>query len=336
MVAEDFILAKRKSWERLTDLTKGAQSNIVGLSAADLQELGRLYRQTTSDLAQARRDYPGHPVTVYLNDLVAQGHSAIYREQISSSTAKIKHYFAVLLPQTFRQTLPFTLIAFLVFLIPALVGAVIAAGDPNAGVALMPGLEGAVDDMRVGREWWLDINTDGQGGSAAFILTNNISVSFRAFIGGLSIGLFTLYILYQNGLMLGILSGAAHNLNFSSNLWGFVAAHGVVELSIIFISGGAGLQLAWAILHPGLLSRRAALVAAARRTFILAGAIVIFLIAAGLIEGFISPSNLPFWVKLSVAIGSGAAFYSYLFLAGRNAPAEDDGQLLSIIRIEQA
>lgn len=335
MVAEDFILAKRKSWERLTDLIKGAQSNIVALNAADLQELGRLYRQTTSDLAQARRDYPGHQLTVYLNDLVAQGHSAIYREQISSSTAKIKHYFAVLLPQTFRQTLPFTLIAFLVFLIPALVGAVIAAGNPDAGVALQPELQPTIENMRIGHEWWQDIN-DGNSGSAAFILTNNISVSFKAFIGGLSLGLFTLYILYYNGLMLGIVSGAAHNLNFSSNLWGFVAAHGVVELSIIFISGGAGLQLAWAILNPGLLTRRAALVAAARRTFILAGAIVIFLIAAGLIEGFISPSSLPFWVKLSVSIGSGLAFYSYLFLAGRTAPVEDDGQLLSIIRIEQA
>ncbi|HEY1016372.1 MAG TPA: stage II sporulation protein M, partial [Herpetosiphonaceae bacterium] len=203
MVAEDFILAKRKSWERLTDLIKGAQSNIVALNAADLQELGRLYRQTTSDLAQARRDYPGHQLTVYLNDLVAQGHSAIYREQISSSTAKIKHYFAVLLPQTFRQTLPFTLIAFLVFLIPALVGAVIAAGNPDAGVALQPELQPTIENMRIGHEWWQDIN-DGNSGSAAFILTNNISVSFKAFIGGLSLGLFTLYILYYNGLMLGI------------------------------------------------------------------------------------------------------------------------------------
>jgi uncharacterized membrane protein SpoIIM required for sporulation len=332
MVAEDFITAKRTTWERLTQLTRSAQSNIIGLEASELQELGRLYRQATSDLAQARRDYPGHPVAIYLNDLVAQGHSAIYRER-STAVSKLKDYFLILLPRTFRETLPFTLAAFLVFLIPALVGWIIAARDPNQGLALMPELTPAVENIRSGHEWWRDIN-DQNGGNAAFILTNNISVSFRAFIGGLSVGIFTIYLLYFNGLMLGVLSGAAQNLGFADNLWSFIIAHGVVELSIIFLAGGAGFQLAWAILRPGLLSRRTALLAAARRAFILSGAIIMFLILAGLIEGFISPTYLPLWVKIAVALISGGGMYGYLFLAGRHVTSTPNSDDSSIIRIE--
>ena len=38
---------------------------------------------------------------------------------------------------------------------------------------------------------------------------------------------------------------------------------------------------------------------------------------AGLIEGFISPSDLPLWVKLTVSIGTGIALYAYLLGVGR-------------------
>jgi uncharacterized membrane protein SpoIIM required for sporulation len=334
MVAEDFINAKHTHWERLTQLIRAAQSNIVALQATDLQELGRLYRQATSDLAQARRDYPGHPVTVYLNDLVAQGHNAIYRER-STAVSKIRDYFLDLLPRTFRETFLFTVAAFLFFAIPAAVGWVIAARDPNQGLALMPEMSGPIADMRVNHEWWRDLNEDNASG-ATVILTNNIYVSFQAFIGGLSVGIFSIYALYRNGLMLGVLSGAAQNLGFDDNLWGFVIAHGVVELSIIFLAGGAGLQLAWAILRPGLLSRRAALVAAARRAFVLSGAIIMFLILAGLIEGFISPSFLPVWFKIMVAIVSGGAMYSYLFFTGRKRSRGHKPEEISILRLEQA
>ena len=327
MVAEDFILAKQQAWDRLDQLVSRAQSNIVVMQPHELQELGRLYRQATSDLARARRDYPGHPMTVYLNDLIAQSHNAIYREQGNPVTG-IRYYFAVQLPRAFRQTLPFTLAALLIFMIPMVVGWVIAAQDPNKGLDLMPELKYVVQDMRANERWWENINDD-NAGSAALILTNNISVAIRAFVGGLSLGLFSVYVLYFNGLMLGVVGGAAQNIGFSDTLWNFVIAHAVVELSIIIIAGGAGLSLAWSILRPGLLSRRQSLRQAAQRAFHLSGAIVLFLIVAGLIEGFISPSALPFWFKATVAVVSGALMYAYLFLAGRATPVVPQQDQLS-------
>jgi uncharacterized membrane protein SpoIIM required for sporulation len=91
----------------------------------------------------------------------------------------------------------------------------------------------------------------------------------------------------------------------------------VIELSVIIIAGGAGLQLGWAVARPGLITRRAALVLAARRAVRLILGCALLLVVAGLIEGFISPSDLPLTVKLAVAVLSGVALYAYLLLAGR-------------------
>ncbi len=317
MLAEDFIAHNRHGWERLTALMNRAQSSITDLSADELRELGHLYRQATSDLAVARRDFGGHAVCDYLNDLVARAHSMIYRGR----GARMRHmldFFTTTFPRAFRATWGYTLASFLMFLLPALVGFGIAYRDPEALALIIPGIEGVIADIRAEREWWKSMNEQGRAASASLIMTNNIRVSFLAFAGGVLFGTLTLYVLALNGILLGGVAGAAQLFGFANNLWGFVAAHGVIELSVIFIAGGAGLQIGWSILRPGLLTRRAALVVAARRAVQLLLGCVPLLVIAGIIESFISPSDLPLAFKLSVALGSGILLYGYLILAGRD------------------
>jgi uncharacterized membrane protein SpoIIM required for sporulation len=92
----------------------------------------------------------------------------------------------------------------------------------------------------------------------------------------------------------------------------------VLELSIIFMAGGSGLMLGWAMLRPGLMRRRDALTAAARDAVKLLLGAVPMLVVAGIIEGFISPAeNIPAMFKWMVGILSGVIFYLYLFFAGR-------------------
>ena len=317
MLAEEFIARKKTAWERLGALLgKSQAAGLTTLSAEELNELGRLYRSTTSDLAVARRDFPGHRVAEYLNSLAARAHAAIYQSRPARGRT-IWQFFTTAFPRAFRETWPYTLASFLMFLLPALVSFVISYRDPSAGAALMPGLSGAIEDIRNGTEWWQKINDDGRANSASLIMTNNIQVAILAFTGGILMGTLTLYALVQNGLMLGVLAGAAQSLGFAGNLWGFIAAHGVIELSVIFIAGGAGLQLGWSLFRPGLLTRRAALSVAAHRAMVLLLGCIPLLVIAGTIEGFISPSSLPLAIKLLVALASGVALYSYLLLSGR-------------------
>jgi uncharacterized membrane protein SpoIIM required for sporulation len=317
MLPEDFITRKRPSWQQLTALLdKTNLGGLAALSAEDLLELGRLYRTATSDLAVARRDFATHRVVEYLNGLVARAHGTVYQGRAASRRGLVT-FFSQTFPRTFRATWLYTLAAFLMFFLPALVGFIVAEHDPAAGVALYPDAESVVQDIKLGNEWWLNINTGGRSSSAAMIMTNNIRVAILAFAGGMLLGTLTLYVLVQNGLFLGIIAGAAQAYGFSPNLWGFVAAHGAIELSVIFIAGGAGLQLGWSVLRPGLITRQAALRMAARRAAYLILGCMPLLIIAGLIEGFISPSALPITLKLAVSFTTGVALYSYLILAGR-------------------
>lgn len=315
MLAEDFIAARRTAWERLETLHKRARSGLHKLSAEELHELGRLYRQITSDLAVARRDYARHPVNDYLNGLVARTHGQVYQRK----SARLRHilvFFAHTFPRVFRETWHYTLAAFLMFLLPALVSFVVAYYEPEAIAQVFPGFQDILTDIKHENEWWKHINEEGRSASSSLIMTNNIRVAFIAFAGGILMGIFTLYVLAQNGILFGGVAGASQRLDFADNLWGFVAAHGMVELSVIFIAGGAGLQVGWSLVRPGLLTRRSALVVATRRAVVLIFGSVPLLVLAGIIEGFISPSDLPLVFKLAVSLGSGVLLYSYLLLAG--------------------
>jgi uncharacterized membrane protein SpoIIM required for sporulation len=323
MFAETFIATKRASWERLTALIRRAQNSLSELSADELNELGRLYRQATSDLAVARRDFPRHQVHSYLNGLVGQAHGVVYRGRNTRFQSLIE-FFTSTFPRIFRETWGYTFASFLMFFIPALIGYIVTYRSPESISLLVPGAESVLSEIREGREWWLDINEEGRAFSSSRIMTNNIQVTFLAFAGGILFGLLSLYILAFNGLFLGSIAGAAHALDFGDNLWGFVAAHGTIELSIIFLAGGAGLQLGWALIRPGLLTRRSALVLATRRAaYLLLGSIP-WMITAGVIEGFISPSSLPLAIKLTVSLVSGIVLYSYLLLAGRQQPKHNN------------
>ena len=125
----------------------------------------------------------------------------------------------------------------------------------------------------------------------------------------------------SNGLDRGAIVGLRQGHGLAGGLGEFVLAHGPIELSVIFLAGGCGLYIGDGLLRPGLLSRQAML---SRRMRLAVTAIldcVPLLVLAGLIEGFISPSGLPVWVKAGVGAGTGVALHWYWLRVGRGAAA---------------
>jgi uncharacterized membrane protein SpoIIM required for sporulation len=319
MSVNDFIRTREKDWKRLQSLLE--QINRRGrrqddaLTGDEVQELGLLYRAAVSDLAASRRDYPDQRVTGFLNQLVSRAHNDIYEEDVNNVRAGWV-YLRQRVPQIFRQTWPFTLAAFLLFMIPAVVGFRLALTQPEIASPL--GLE-YIRDTLSSQQTWTDIPVEQRPYASAFIMSNNIRVALLAFGGGMVFGLFTVYVLAMNGLIIGAVLGLAFHYGLGWSLVDFIFAHGVVELSVIFISGGAGLQLGWALINPGPYTRRDALAIAARRAVALALIAIPLLVGAGIIEGFVSPSGLPFAVKALVGLGYAALMYGYLLLAGRSS-----------------
>jgi uncharacterized membrane protein SpoIIM required for sporulation len=318
MSLNEFVNQREFDWKRLQLLMDRHQGR-DRLTADEVREVGSLYRAAISDLALARRDYPDQRVTAYLNTLATRAHGFIYQRE-SGNWWGFLRYFTHTLPQTFRATSGFTLSAFLLFLIPSVIGFTLAYRDPDIAVPL--GLE-AQRQYLADSDIWTEIPVEERPYMSAFIMQNNIRIALLAFGGGVLFGLFTVWVMAYNGLVIGATLGLAYHYGMGAALTEFIVAHGVIELSVIFISGGAGLQLAWAVLQPGRLSRRDALGVAAQRALVLALAAVPLLIIAGLIEGFISPSEeAPFIVHIGVAVLTGIVMYGYLLLAGRKT--DDD------------
>jgi uncharacterized membrane protein SpoIIM required for sporulation len=315
---DEFVAARRERWERLETLVTQARGRKGSqLSAGELEQLGRFYRQTTSDLAIARRDFPRDRVTRYLESLVARTHPVVYRPQ-ARSWSSIPRFFTHTFPQAFRESWRYTLVAFLLFLLPGLATMVGTLIDPTVGRLVMP-QSPFVEQVERG-ETWLEIERVDRAIAASFIATNNIQVTFLAFAGGVLFGLGTVYILVYNGLSIGAVAGLATVHGLGEDLLGFVSPHGGIELTVIFIAGGAGLRMGYSLLRPGLHTRRVALTRAAHRAIVLMGGCVVLLLLAGTIEGFISPSGISTEAKLAIGAFNLIALFVYLLGAGREHP----------------
>lgn len=317
MQAEQFYQSRQADWKALDQLLHRSQTDLHRLSPAEIDQLGRLYRAATSDLALAQRDFQGLRVTLYLNQLVARGHALIYRGD-PLALNRLWHFVLAGFPRTYRALWPFTLAAALMLIIPAVLSGAILAWEPSAARWLVPaGAQPQVRSLEE-KELWTDIPVGERPYASAFVMQNNIQVAFLAFGSGMLAGVVTVWIMVFNGLMLGGLLGLAAHYGVGWELGEFVIGHGVIELSVIFMAGGSGLRLGWAVLQPGWLHRRAALTQAAQQAVKLAIGSVPLLVIAGLIEGFISPAEIiPAPVKWGVGLVTGVGLYSYWLLAGR-------------------
>jgi uncharacterized membrane protein SpoIIM required for sporulation len=316
-----FSASRQQRWAELEKLLARSEGNGVRtLDADDIEAFARAYRQVVADLAMAQRDFPDDQLTVWLNGLAARAHLRLYRAP-APSWRRFGRFFWTDFARRFRAAGPYLAVAALLLFGPALPAYVGALLDPTLRDALVPaGLRHVMESGRT----WTDIQPALRPGMATLIFTNNIQVAFLSFAGGVLFGLGTAYVLMTNGLMLGGVLGAAQFYGVAPQIWSFVSPHGYLELTCIVIAGAAGLMLGDALVRPGLLLRREALARAARRAVELVVGAAPVLVVAGLIEGFVSPSELPMWFKLAVGPITGVMLYSLLLIVGRRRTMDQE------------
>jgi uncharacterized membrane protein SpoIIM required for sporulation/uncharacterized RDD family membrane protein YckC len=309
---------------RLGDAQKRGLS---GLGEEGVREFVREYRELTADLARLRTAARGREAdeVFYLNRLASGAHNLLYRRRTISLTEVVNFLFVGVPREIRASALPILLAAALMFG-PAAIAWTAVVRDPAAAETFLPPamLDRAEDGVRRARSGDGYIPDPGlfRPVMASAIITNNVQVAIAAFAFGITAGALTLWILVSNGVSLGAVFGLYASKGIGSLLLAFIAPHGVLELSAICISGGAGFLLAAALLLPGARTRRRALVENGRRAVALVAGAAMLLVVAGALEGFVSP--IPWWPlegKLAVSGATLVALYLYVRLGTRGVTA---------------
>ena len=267
-----------------------------------------LYNQTANHLAFCRTFYGDTQTSEYLNRIAGNAHAVIYTKTVLEP-GKIARFFTTGFPKLFRKEFIMFLIAFLAMTIPVIVAYAYVRADARNALAFVD--ENTLANIREEGNYD-DFSAAMSSISGAYIGGNNILVCIQAFAGGFTLGIYTLYMLIFNGLQLGVLGAYCAGKGQGAFFWSLIVPHGVTELFAIMLSGAAGFMIARAIIMPGKLTRKTALVEWGKKSLKFMIMAILFLIPSALIESFFTPLALPYYVKFLFALGVFVLLVVYL------------------------
>ncbi len=294
-----FIRRGEETWDRAEQLAERAGGKLSGLTFEELESLAAYQRRVVSDFAYARTHFPASAAERRLRLLAFSVHRLLGRRE-EPFAPRVVGFFARGFRQRFQQSLGAMGAAVWLFVLGTVTGFLLTMMNGDfAQVFLGPVL---VNGVRQGELWTDQISSlVPPEVLSSSILTNNISVALTAWAGGALFGLLSVYVLVFNGMMLGSVLALVWQYGLLSNLLDFIGAHGPLELTLIMVAGGAGLEMARGQLTSSNLPRSMTFARAARRSVRIVVGTVPWFVLLGIVEGFISPQHeIPSWAKAAL------------------------------------
>ncbi len=300
-----FIKENREKWQQIDNQTQA--THIPAETLADN------FIELTDDLSYARTFYPKSQTVRYLNQLTGRYFINIYKYR-KKEKGRFFRFWREELPLIMYRYRKYMLYSFLFMFAGVLLGIfsqqqesafanqILGSGYVNQ---TMENIEKG-DPMAVYKMETKEFMFFG-------IATNNIKVAFLAFILGITCSIGTVYVLFSNGIMLGVFQYFFYTkgLLFTSaiSIW----LHGTLEISAIIIAGGAGMMLGNSLLFPGTYKRTYSLFKTGKDALkVVVGLIPVFIVAA-FIESYLTRlTEMPIYFNLAI-IGLSALFIIWYF-----------------------
>jgi uncharacterized RDD family membrane protein YckC/uncharacterized membrane protein SpoIIM required for sporulation len=328
--AAAFAARKRVRWDEFRVLAeRAARHGLDSFASHELPDFAARYREVAADLARARTYGVDDATLEYLERLAAAGHNALYRDE-RGTWRRMWEVLARECPSAIRQAGGYVLVACLAFMLPATAGYLVIREQPALAQDVLPQVmieraDAGAERIAEGRRY-VDVALEDRPFMASAIITNNVRVAIACFAGGVFLGVGSLALLGYNGLTLGGAAGHFANQGLLGYLLEFILGHGLLELFAIWVAGAAGFLLGRSVVAPGDLSRGEALVLSGRTAVRMVGGAALMLVAAGLIEGFVSAGAGDVEVRAAASAVSVAFLVAYL-LNGKAGPAEAGSEL---------
>jgi uncharacterized membrane protein SpoIIM required for sporulation len=275
-----FIAQNREKW---ADFEKMLRED-----RRDPEKLNELFIQITDDLSYARTFYPNRSVRVFLNSLAQSVFHNIYRGR-RFPAERLRLFWSDELPHIMWEARKALLLSFTLFVLSFGIGVVSSMVNPDfARIILgdqyvdmtLANIENG-DPMAVYKD-------SGPLGSTAGITANNLFVALRTAIFGVFASIGTVFIMIQNGIMVGAFQYFFVQQGVFWESFLSIWIHGTLEISAIIIAGAAGLVAGSGLLFPGTYRRTQAFQITMRRGLKIFIGIVPVVILAGFFEGFLT------------------------------------------------
>ncbi len=309
MDLDAYVLTHGHDWARLDELVGRGR-----LSGAESDELVERYQQVATHLSVIRTSAPDGALIAHLSSLLARARIRLVGTRVSTWRG-----FATF----FTERFPAALYRLRWWWLGCLAANVLVTGvimlwllgNPIVEQSLLSPSE--VDQL-VDNDFEGYYSEYAAGHFAAQVWINNAWVSAQAIALGI-LGLPVVLVLFSNILNLAIIGSIMIRNDRGELFWGLILPHGLLELTAVFVAGGVGIRLFWSWIEPGRLSRTASIAREGRTAVTVALGLVVVLALSGVIEGFVTPSSLPTWARISIGVLAEAVFLAYVFVLGRRA-----------------
>jgi uncharacterized membrane protein SpoIIM required for sporulation len=301
--------ARRTEWDRLDELSRARR-----LRGREVDELVTRYRAASADLADIKTSAGRTPLGDYVSTVLARARLRLTGSGTDTRSA-LPRFFLRQLPAALYRLRWTTLAVAVGFTVIGSLVAIWIASDASALASL---------GSRADLEYYAEHRFTGyyrENPAAVFagtVWTNNAWIAVQCVLFGIT-GIWPLYVVMQNAVGVGTAGAVMTALGHGDVFWQFIAPHGMLELTSVFVAAAAGLHVFWAWVAPGRRPRGEALAAAGRALVTVAIGLVFSLALSGAVEGFITPQPWPWPVKVLLGALALAVFLFYMLVVGRRA-----------------
>ena len=328
---ERFQAQARPRWRDLESLLASLESRPDRrLQPAEAEHLQDLYARVASDLNRVTHGTLAHDLRQYLERLVARAYAELYyapptRSEIWQPRRWLRIFTAF--PEAFRRQSRYFALAALITLLGCTFGGLAVHYDPAAVDVLLsadylrdPGQRVHEEEQGEGHH---QNSTQTEAAFSAHLIRHNIQVALLTAALGVTFGIGTALLLFENGVLLGAVAVHYAQQGFGLFMTAWLLPHGVFEIPSILIAGQAGFYLARLLLHR---REDRNLRQSMREWLVLVAGLAMMLVWAGLMEAFFSQHHapvLPYSFKIAIAAAELVLLTIFLLLIGRRQPSPE-------------
>ena len=323
--SNQFRKAREETWRELEALVARAEKRgVLSLGPEELERLPVLYRATLSSLSVARSIALDRNLLNYLEALSVRAYLVVYGPRVRQLKG-LWRFLTTDLPRAVRQARWHLLIAALTVLGGIVGGFLLAQANEDWIGALVPGdlaadrgPDSTAGELRKEEIYapWPGL-AESFGLMASYLFSHNTLVGLLVFGLGIAAGIPGLLLLFYQGLGVGAFIALHYNRGLLVDFLGWLAVHGVTELTAITLFGAAGLVLAEKVLFPSRMTRIESLATQGKVAAQIAIGAMIMLFVAGILEGgFRQLIQATEW-RFAIGGFTGLIWLSYFTLAGR-------------------